>query len=72
MFNLLTYLETVWRLKQQKVYRGPLVDAEIVNVLAFFKNRRPYLKDLLDRGYGSDFAVEMLRAFDASAKASAA
>ncbi len=72
MFNLLTYLETVWRLKQQNVYQGPLVDSEIDNVLTFFKNKRPYLKDLLQRGYGSDFADEMLAAFDAKERALAA
>lgn len=71
MFNLLTYVETLWRLKQENVYRGPLVDSEIENVLSFFEGNRPYLVELLGRGYGSDFAGDILDAFDRAARASA-
>lgn len=70
MFNLLTYLETIWRLKQENVYRGPLVDSEIDNILAFFNGNRAYLAELLGRGYGEDFTGDMLKAFDRRCRAS--
>lgn len=68
LFNLLTYLETLWRLKQERVYSGPLVDSEIENVLSFFDGNREYLEGLLKRGYGDDFRRDMLRAFDRQTK----